>query len=688
MTHDYPVQGQGVLSVSNLSHIKLHKLGIYASLAIAPMVLIGSVLKLDPLMAQSLLAQSGETTFTLPTRVDEGTTLKIDGSSSVATINSALEQQFENKFKGTQVDVAATGSDAALAALLEDKVDLVGLGRSLTAEEKAEGLVEVPLSRHKIAIIVSPENSFSQDLTIDQFAKIVRGEITDWSELGGTAGAIRFVDRPEISDTRQAFPNYPVFQEAPFETGATADPVSEDQTDAVVEALGKDGIGYAIVDQVADREDVKILSMHKVMPTDAKYPFSQPLTYVYKGPEPNPAVRAFLGYATAPENQALVESARAAGATAAAGADINADTNAETEAGTAPAGTGTVESTGEPNPEAATGSTDTTAESETDATGRNWWPWLLLPLLAGGLWWLLGRGAGPAAAPIAAGIDRSRLILTPRNCKTAYAYWELSDRDQQSLRDRQTMLRLYEERSNNGLAGSSPALIQQINCAAGNQDQHFNIPVDDRDYFVELGYEQDGQWTVLERSNSVRVPACSPETSGRDSFTEVRTTPGTAPSVTSRATAVKTAAMGTAAMGTAAIGNALGNRQTVGRETVGQGISAEQTAQNQIILVPRDGHNAYAYWEVSPTHKQSLRDMGGEHLKLRIHDVTNIDMDVQPPLGTQEYACDAYSQDKHVTLPDRDRDYLAELGYETVDGRWLRLARSLSVRNSPHSASV
>jgi phosphate transport system substrate-binding protein len=658
--------------VSNSSHIKFQKLGIYVSLAIAPIVLIASALinKPDPLMAQSLIAQSGETTFTLPTKVDKGTTIKIDGSSSVATINAALKQQFENKFEGTQVEVAETGSDPALRALLEDKVDVVGLGRSLTAEEKAQGLVEVPLSRHKIAIIVSPENPYSQDLTIAQFAKIVRGEIQDWSELNGSAGPIRFVDRPETSDTRQAFPNYPVFQEAPFETGATADPVSEDQTDAVVKALGKDGISYAIVDQVADRQDVKILSMHQVMPSDPKYPFSQPLTYVYKGPDPNPAVRAFLGYATAPDNQAVIESARREGATAAVGDNAAPAT-------TAP------ERTTESTREIERNTTEPDNASERTA-GARWWPWLLLPLLAGGLWWLLGRGGGPAAVPVAAGAQRSRLILTPRNCKTAYAYWELSDRDQQLVgdRDRRTKLRLYEERHSNGSADSARQLIQEVTCSASNQDHHFDIPIDDRDYFVELGYEHDGQWTVLERSNTVRVPACSPS-QGMSTIDSIGETYD--PPMTSRTAVMGTAAAGAAAMGTAAMGAAFGNRQqTLGTET----IQGQPSSQDRIILVPRDGHDAYAYWEISPSRQQSLRELGGEHLKLRIHDVTNIDMDVQPPLSTQEYDCDAYSQDKHVTLPSRDRDYLADLGYTTADGRWLSLARSLSVRNVPNSTSV
>lgn len=79
-----------------------------------------------------------------------------------------------------------------------------------------------------------------------------------------------------------------------------------------------------------------------------------------------------------------------------------------------------------------------------------------------------------------------------------------------------------------------------------------------------------------------------------------------------------------------------------------------------------------------------LKDLGGQSLKLRIHDVTNLDMDISPPHSTQEYDCDDYAQDKHVAIPNNDsnsdRDYIADLGYKTVDGRWLRLVRSLSVK--------
>jgi phosphate transport system substrate-binding protein len=67
-------------------------------------------------------------------------------------------------------------------------------------------------------------------------------------------------------------------------------------------------------------------------------------------------------------------------------------------------------------------------------------------------------------------------------------------------------------------------------------------------------------------------------------------------------------------------------------------------------------------------------------MALRIHDATDLDIDYQPPHDTQEYPCNEAAQDMHVPIPTPDRDYVAELGYRTADGQWLRLIRSLHVR--------
>ncbi|CAD5935884.1 hypothetical protein PCC9214_01598 [Planktothrix tepida] len=118
---------------------------------------------------------------------------------------------------------------------------------------------------------------------------------------------------------------------------------------------------------------------------------------------------------------------------------------------------------------------------------------------------------------------------------------------------------------------------------------------------------------------------------------------------------------------------------------VDQGLPAlpDGYGQSQIFLLPRDPNWAYAYWDVPNEHKEYLRQQGGIYLLLRVYDVTAIDMDTQPPLSMQEYECDEITREWYVPISMSDRDYIAELGYLTRDGRWLVLVRSNHIRIPP-----
>jgi ABC-type phosphate transport system substrate-binding protein/tetratricopeptide (TPR) repeat protein len=249
-------------------------------------------------------------TFTPPTSLAEGTTITIDGTPAMAVINRSLEAGFEQQYPGSDVVITVSDDEAALQALESGKADLAAIGRPLTEAELAQNLTEIPVSREKIAIIVGRDNPFQRDLTFEDFARIFWGEITNWSQLGGPDLPLRFIDRPEGSDTRVALSDYDIFKSRPFETGDTAIQVEEDDTAAVVRELGNNGISYAIAAEVTGQDAVRPLSMHSTMPDDSRYPYSQPRGYVYQG-EPSIAVAAFLGYATNPDGQQDIADAKA-----------------------------------------------------------------------------------------------------------------------------------------------------------------------------------------------------------------------------------------------------------------------------------------------------------------------------------------------------------------------------------------
>ncbi len=342
------------------------------------------------------IAQTDPTpSFPLPSTVPSGTAVKLDGSASMKVMNDLFKQRFEQKFAGSQINLNSSNSDDAVKALVDGTIDVAALGRPLTEAEKAQGLAPATLAREKIAVIVGPNNPFQGNLTFAQFAKIFRGEITDWSELGGAAGPIRFIDRPENSDTRRSLSLYPVFAEAPFQAGAATKAVADD-TAAVTAELGQDGISYAVASQALNNADVRIIPMHKTLPDDPRYPYSQPRNYVYKSGtdgQPNPAAAAFLGYATSPDGQAIVQEAEATVLGAKPAVPV-VEPVVEPVA-IVPATTGTVA----PAPVAVAPA----ASSELPP----WW-WLPIAALAGAgglLWWFGKRGA---TAPVETAVAAAR----------------------------------------------------------------------------------------------------------------------------------------------------------------------------------------------------------------------------------------------------------------------------------------
>jgi phosphate transport system substrate-binding protein len=350
------------------------------------------------------IAQTAADKFPLPTTVPSGTKVQIDGSSSMQAVNQGLKERFQKQFPGTDVVIPTQyqGSDSGIKAIVAGKADVAGIGRALTKTETAQGIAGKEIGREKIAIIVNEKNPYTGNLTLKDFAKIYRGEVTDWSQLPsakGAKGKIKVIDRPDTSDTRRAFANYPVFQNGKLKTGSNAQKLTEDSTQAVVDKLGEDGIGYAPADQIKSIPGIRAVTLHGTQPDNIKYPFSQPLTYAYKnkGGKISEGTKAFLGYVSDSSGQAAIKEAIAAGTTAVAGAATTTTTSTtETAAGT----TGTTGATGTTTTDAtnpgATGGTTTETTTTTTNTAKDgakgglpWW--LLIFPVAGGLWWLLGR---------------------------------------------------------------------------------------------------------------------------------------------------------------------------------------------------------------------------------------------------------------------------------------------------------
>lgn len=256
-----------------------------------------------PTLPSAPLAQAPARTdtFSILASVPANTSVRIDGSTSMVTINQNLKQGFERQYAGTNILAVANGTERGIQAVQQGNVDLAAISRSLTPQEQAQGLAVVAIASDRIALVVGIDNPYMNGMTQDQVRQIFQGQITNWQEIGGPTGPIQVLNRPSISGTHQAFQEI-VLNGGNFGNSPNITTLPRDETTGLLRQLGRNGIGYATYTQVANQQTVKTLPIDGMMPDHPNYPLQRVLSYAYQQP-PNPAVQAFLGYAISPQGQ-------------------------------------------------------------------------------------------------------------------------------------------------------------------------------------------------------------------------------------------------------------------------------------------------------------------------------------------------------------------------------------------------
>ncbi len=651
-------------------------------------------LKWAHLAPAQALTDAAQSQLTVAQSATAAKTIQLAVSDVTAALGQKLQQGFEQRQSQTPVKITSTNTNAALQSVAAGRADVAVIGRPLTAAEWGQGLVAQTIGRQKIAIIISATNPFAGTLSNEQLAQIWSGKIRNWSVLGGPDRAIRVIDQTADSDTRRALAGYSVFQAAVAQPSQSAVTLKNNRIESIAAQLGNDGIAYVVVDQIQARSDLKQVSLYGVLPDDPRYAISQPLSYVYEGPTPNAAVKAFLDYATGSEGQALAQISTGKVP------PKTAENAVQPEQGSGDR---------DPNRQA---QTQKSQNRNTDSRNRalpSSWPWLLLALI-GAFWlgaWLKRKrrsasqltdqhstalesdASVPPATPMpittpptpaatVAGIRPvtmgrsgiaihqapSRLILVPRDCHHAYAYWEINQKQQSQLQEnggQSLKLRLYS---------TSPRqirnLIQEFDCAENEPDCQIPIALDNCDYYVELGYlTAYGKWLKLATSAPVRVPACDEFMAPTGKQTPTRKdqpakTPAEflhdQPPATTPIAQVETDSI------------------------VQEHMPSATASDHQIHLVSRGESSAYAYWEISQSQSPAAAITQPQYL--RLYDVTDTPANAPSP-AYQQFACHPTTRDMHLAIPVQGRNYVVEIGYINAAGQWMTLARSLNTYVGP-----
>ena len=244
--------------------------------------------------------------FSFPDSVPSGTTIAVNGSTSMVQINQAIKKGFEREFVGSAIPTNGQGTDIGIELLQQGDIDIAAISRPLTEQEKATGLAAVPIARDNIAVVVGINNPFRRGLTSNQVASIFQGKITNWSEVGGKANTIKVINRPPISGTRQVFQDV-ALNGLTFGDGANFTTLERDATTPILRALGTNGISYATYAQVANQQTVRTVPIEGITPEAQNYPYYRILYYAYQEPA-TPEVKAFLGYVLSPQGQNAITS--------------------------------------------------------------------------------------------------------------------------------------------------------------------------------------------------------------------------------------------------------------------------------------------------------------------------------------------------------------------------------------------
>ena len=233
-------------------------------------------------------------------------TLTLAGSTSMEKLCEALSESFMEANPNVTVTVEYTGSGAGLESLAAGSVDIGNSSRHLKDEETKTGAVENVVAIDGIAVITDAKNKV-KDISSEDLAKIYKGEISNWSELGGDDEAIVVIGREAGSGTRDAF-------EELLEVADECAYAQElDSTGAVLAkvAATPGAIGYVSLDVVDD--SVLAMALDGVEPTEkeilaGKYLLSRPFVMATKGEvsEQNDLVKAWFDYIKSEEGQNVI----------------------------------------------------------------------------------------------------------------------------------------------------------------------------------------------------------------------------------------------------------------------------------------------------------------------------------------------------------------------------------------------
>jgi len=242
--------------------------------------------------------------------------IKIAGSSTVGPITQAIMEEFYKEQPEVRVSNSITGTGGGFKKFTVGETDISNASRPIKGSEAeaatSNGIefIELPVAYDGLTIVVNHDNTWCDDLTVDELKRIFLSDskVKNWSDIraGWPSIPVKMYIPGTDSGTFDYFKEVIAEKDGAIRSDVT---VSEDDNVLVRGVAGeKGGIGFFGCAYYFENIDkVKAVAIDEghgaVMPTTTTIengtyaPFSRPLfVYVNKRSAARPEVKAFVEY--------------------------------------------------------------------------------------------------------------------------------------------------------------------------------------------------------------------------------------------------------------------------------------------------------------------------------------------------------------------------------------------------------
>ena len=242
--------------------------------------------------------------------------IKVDGSSTVGPISSAVAEEFLASQPEVRVSVSESGTGGGFKKFVRGEIDICNASRPIQEDEMKLAIengieyIEIPVAYDGLTVVVNPENSWCDTLTVDELKKLWMpgSAVKLWKDIRPNWPA----EKIELFGAGQASGTFDYFTEAIVgeKKASRMDyQMSENDNDLVRGVAGSKNalgyFGYSYYNQNKDKLKAIKIDMNNggIAPSpetvmDGTYqPLSRPLfIYVSKKAAERPEVKAFINF--------------------------------------------------------------------------------------------------------------------------------------------------------------------------------------------------------------------------------------------------------------------------------------------------------------------------------------------------------------------------------------------------------